>query len=57
MGKTFDPGKYNMVSCPLCKGKGKYLQNPDGFEVCTRCAGFGLIEKGKETFGEEENKQ
>jgi len=45
MEKTFDPEKYNMVFCPLCMGKGKFLKDPDGFDVCTSCGGFGLIKK------------
>lgn len=53
MEKTIDPEKYSMVICPLCKGKGKFLQDPDGLEVCTRCSGFGLIIKEKETVREE----
>jgi CheY-like chemotaxis protein len=52
MGKTFEPGKYNMVLCPLCKGKGRLDENPDGFDVCKECAGFGFIkrEKGNSIF-------
>ena len=48
MDRIFNPEKYGMVICPLCKGKGKSLKNPDGFNVCKRCGGFGLIKKEKE---------
>ena len=48
MGKTFDPTKYNMVFCPLCKGKGRLDKNPDGFVVCKECGGFGFIKNESE---------
>ncbi|MGD0918100.1 MAG: hypothetical protein ABSB22_16745 [Thermodesulfobacteriota bacterium] len=51
MDKIFDPGKYGMVICPLCKGKGKVLEDPDGFSICRRCGGFGLIKKDEEPPG------
>jgi hypothetical protein len=44
--KTFDPEEYNMVFCPLCMGEGRLPRGADGFDVCTRCGGFELIEKG-----------
>jgi DnaJ-class molecular chaperone len=43
VNKTFDPGKYGMVLCPLCKGKG-FVINPER-EVCQNCGGFGYIKK------------
>ncbi len=52
MRKTFDPTKYNMVLCPLCKGKGKLDKNPDGFDVCKECEGFGFIKNESEIFEE-----
>ncbi len=45
MEKIFNPEKYNMIFCPLCKGKGKLLMKPSGFNVCKECGGFGLIKK------------
>jgi DnaJ-class molecular chaperone len=46
--KMFNPAKYGMEVCPLCKGKGKIRKKPDEFNVCTGCGGFGLIKKEKE---------
>ncbi len=43
--KKFSPEKYNMVLCPVCDGKGKVPKSPKGFEVCTRCGGFGFTKK------------
>ncbi len=50
MEKTFDPEKYEMVFCPICKGKGKLPRNASGFDVCRLCGGFGLIKKESEIF-------
>jgi DNA-binding NarL/FixJ family response regulator len=47
MGKTFEPGKYNMALCPLCKGEGRLPKTPDGFDVCKECGGFGFIKREK----------
>lgn len=49
MGKTFDPTKFNMVLCPLCKGEGRLPKKPDGFDVCKECGGFGFIKREKES--------
>ncbi len=43
MNKTFDPEKYGMLVCPLCKGKG-FVLNPKR-ECCQKCGGFGFIKK------------
>ena len=48
MGKIFNREKYNMLFCPDCKGKGKLPKNPDGFIVCSRCGGSGVIKKEEE---------
>jgi DnaJ-class molecular chaperone len=48
MKKLFNPEKYGMAICSLCKGEGKLRKKPDGFNVCARCGGFGLIKKEKE---------
>jgi DnaJ-class molecular chaperone len=53
MGKIFNPEKYNMIFCPLCRGKGKLLKNPDGFVVCEKCGGSGLVKKEEEAFEED----
>jgi len=45
MDKTFDPEKYEMTFCPLCRGDGKLAKTPEGFEVCKECGDFGLIKK------------
>jgi DnaJ-class molecular chaperone len=57
MGKTFNPEKYNMVFCSVCNGKGKLPKNPDKFDVCRRCGGFGLIKKESEIFEEVEDRE
>jgi len=57
MGKAFEPGKYNMVLCPLCKGKGRLDKNPGGFDVCKECGGFGFIKKEMGIFEEVENEE
>ncbi|MGB7573729.1 MAG: hypothetical protein WBN53_07690 [Thermodesulfobacteriota bacterium] len=46
--KMFNPEKYGMEVCPLCKGKGKIGKKPGELNVCTGCGGFGLIKKEKE---------
>jgi len=50
MGKTFDPEKYEMMFCPVCKGKGKLLNSGDGFVVCEKCGGFGMVKKENGVF-------
>jgi hypothetical protein len=45
MGKTFDLEKYKMTFCPFCSRDGKLAKTPEGFGVCTRRGGFGLIKK------------
>jgi DnaJ-class molecular chaperone len=47
MGKIFNPEKYSMLFCPDCKGKGKLPKNSDGFIVCSRCGGSGVVKKEK----------
>jgi hypothetical protein len=51
MGKRFNPERYGMIYCPVCKGIGKPLNRLWEESVCTMCGGFGLIKK------EEENEQ
>jgi DnaJ-class molecular chaperone len=45
MDKIFNPEKYAMEFCPECKGKGKLPKNPDGYNVCLRCGGSGVVKK------------
>ena len=54
MVKTFNPDKFNMALCPICNGKGKLPKNPNGFDACRRCGGFGLIKKESEIFKKSE---
>jgi PHP family Zn ribbon phosphoesterase len=48
MGKIFNPEKYGMTFCPDCKGKGKLPKKAEGFNVCSRCGGSGVIKKEEE---------
>ena len=41
VNRTFDPKKYGMILCPLCKGKG-FVINPER-QCCQKCGGFGYI--------------
>jgi hypothetical protein len=43
MGKTFDPEKYEMIFCSLCKTGGKLPKSTEGSGVYKECGGFGLI--------------
>jgi DNA-directed RNA polymerase subunit RPC12/RpoP len=54
MGKSFYPEKYSVLRCPDCNGKGKSPKGPDGFIVCSRCGGNGLIKKEKKAPEEDE---
>jgi PHP family Zn ribbon phosphoesterase len=45
MDKTFDPEKYEMTFCPLCKRDGKLPKSTEGFGGCKECGGFGPIKK------------
>ena len=61
MDKNFAPGKYGMVICPLCGGKG-FLINYSAQtkvtlrRVCTKCGGFGAIKEEEKIFGNLGNK-
>jgi DnaJ-class molecular chaperone len=46
MGRRFNPDRYEMMYCPVCKGSGK-LPEVEGRVVCKVCGGFGLVKKGK----------
>jgi DnaJ-class molecular chaperone len=43
----FDPEKYGYEVCPHCNGYGSSLKEYS--DVCTKCYGRGLIQKGKPT--------
>ena len=46
--KNFDPGKYGMVVCPDCEGKGYIqIQNPKR-QCCSKGRSFGFIIKETE---------
>jgi uncharacterized OB-fold protein len=45
--KKFNPEKYGMAVCPVCKSKG-YVQNPKR-QCCPKCGGFGFTIKGEES--------
>jgi DnaJ-class molecular chaperone len=53
MDKILNPGKYGLAFCPLCSGKGKLPKNPHGFDVCTKCGGFGLVKKEEKVLEED----
>ena len=56
MEKAADPGKYNMVFCPVCNGEGKLSKGLAGSVVCKECGGFGLIKKKFDIPGEVEDR-
>jgi DnaJ-class molecular chaperone len=41
--ESFNPEKYGMALCPLCKGKG-FIIDPKR-QSCQKCGGFGFIKK------------
>ncbi len=43
--QEFDPGRYCMVLCSECKGKGKFTDQDKKLLVCSLCGGFGFIKK------------
>jgi DnaJ-class molecular chaperone len=43
--RSFNPEKYDMVVCPVCKSNG-YVANPKR-QCCPKCGGFGFIKKEK----------
>jgi len=55
MDKNFAPGKYGMVICPLCDGKGVLIKDSEGAgfsvrKVCIKCGGFGAIRREEKIF-------
>ena len=55
MGKTVNPGKYNMAFCLVCNGEGKIAKYSWGFDVFKECGGFGFIKRDPEIFEYVEN--
>ncbi len=47
-GRSFNPERYGMIYCPVCKGTGKLFNEAEGKVVCRICGGFGLIKSEKE---------
>lgn len=45
MDESFNPEKYEMLSCIECNGNGKLFNEIGDIEVCPRCGGFGFIKK------------
>ncbi len=45
MAEHFNPDKYGMICCPVCKGSGKLFLELDGWVVCEVCGGFGFVKK------------
>jgi RecJ-like exonuclease len=46
--RRFNPHKYGMIYCPVCKGSGKLFIGVEVGIVCKICGGFGFIRKEKE---------
>jgi DnaJ-class molecular chaperone len=47
MDKIFNPEKYGIEFCPECEREGKLPKNPDGYSICLRCGGSGVVKKEK----------
>ena len=47
--RHFDPDKYGMIYCPVCKGSGKLFNGVEERVVCKICGGFGFIKKEEES--------
>jgi rRNA maturation endonuclease Nob1 len=48
MGRGFNPDKYGMIHCPVCKGSGKLFNGVETAIVCKICGGFGFVKKKAE---------
>jgi len=46
MGKDFNPDRYGMINCPVCKGSGKPFE-VEGGAVCKSCGGRIYQETGE----------
>ena len=47
MGRRFNPDRYGMIYCPVCKGAGVLFNGVEGRIVCKICGGLGCIKKEK----------
>jgi ribosomal protein S27E len=43
--KIYDPGRFGMIRCPGCKGKGKIFDQDEKPTLCNVCGGFGWIKE------------
>jgi len=50
MGKTINPEKYNMVFCPLCKGRGRLPNNPGEFQFAEDVEDLDSLKKNRGSF-------
>ena len=48
MDRHFNPERYGMIYCPVCRGSGKLFNEVEGRVVCKICGGFGFIKREKE---------
>ncbi len=48
LGRRFNPERYAMIYCPVCKGRGKLFNDVGGGAVCKMCGGFGLVRNEEE---------
>jgi DnaJ-class molecular chaperone len=49
IGRRFNPDRYGMIYCPVCKGAGKLSNGVEGHVVCKICGGFGFIKQEEDT--------
>ncbi len=56
MKKTsFNPEKYGMVVCPVCKSDG-YIRQPKR-QLCPKCGGFGYVKDEKKDRNDEDKRE
>ncbi len=48
ISRHFNPERYGMIYCPVCKGFGNLFNGVEERVVCKICGGFGFIKKEKE---------
>lgn len=48
MGRRFNPERYGMIYCPVCKGSDKLFNEVEREVVRKICGEFGLIKKEEE---------
>ena len=47
MEKIINPESYDIVFCKLCNRNAKLPEDPDNFNPCAKCGGFGFIPREK----------